>query len=88
MGVIDILQSYRFKKKLEHTMKSVIADGVSTTMFLRTRNQAPRTVSNSCTFMTTVMNYGPHLQQKQLLFLVLKAGGGGGGAILVAVLFT
>ena len=29
LGVIDILQSYRLKKKLEHTMKSVIADGVS-----------------------------------------------------------
>ena len=29
MGIIDILQSYRLKKKLEHTMKSVITDGVS-----------------------------------------------------------
>ena len=28
LGIIDILQSYRLKKKLEHTMKSMIADGV------------------------------------------------------------
>ncbi|CAF0920939.1 unnamed protein product [Brachionus calyciflorus] len=26
-GIIDILQSYRFKKKLEHTLKSMITDG-------------------------------------------------------------
>ncbi len=31
LGVIDILQSYRFKKKLEHSFKSIIADGVSFT---------------------------------------------------------
>ena len=29
LGVIDILQSYRLKKKLEHGFKSVITDGVS-----------------------------------------------------------
>lgn len=29
MGIIDILQSYRFKKKLEHTFKSMIHDGDS-----------------------------------------------------------
>lgn len=28
IGVIDILQSYRLKKKLEHTWKSMIHDGV------------------------------------------------------------
>lgn len=27
IGIIDILQSYRLKKKLEHTMKSIIYDG-------------------------------------------------------------
>lgn len=30
MGIIDILQSYRLKKKLEHTWKAMIHDGVST----------------------------------------------------------
>jgi hypothetical protein len=29
LGVIDILQSYRLFKKLEHTWKSVLHDGVS-----------------------------------------------------------
>lgn len=29
VGIIDILQSYRLKKKLEHTFKSLIHDGVS-----------------------------------------------------------
>ena len=29
MGIIDILQSYRLKKKLEHTLKSMIHDGDS-----------------------------------------------------------
>jgi Phosphatidylinositol-4-phosphate 5-Kinase len=29
IGVIDILQSYRLQKKLEHTFKSIIHDGVS-----------------------------------------------------------
>ena len=28
VGIIDILQSYRFKKKLEHTFKAMIHDGV------------------------------------------------------------
>lgn len=28
VGIIDILQSYRFKKKLEHTWKSMLHDGV------------------------------------------------------------
>ena len=27
VGIIDILQSYRFRKKLEHTWKSVLHDG-------------------------------------------------------------
>jgi len=27
-GIIDILQSYRFKKKLEHGFKSIVMDGV------------------------------------------------------------
>jgi 1-phosphatidylinositol-4-phosphate 5-kinase len=27
-GIIDILQSYRLKKRLEHTFKSMITDGV------------------------------------------------------------
>lgn len=29
IGIIDILQSYQLKKKLEHTFKSIIHDGVS-----------------------------------------------------------
>lgn len=29
IGIIDILQSYRLKKKLEHTFKSIVTDGVS-----------------------------------------------------------
>lgn len=29
LGIIDILQSYRLFKKLEHTWKSVLHDGVS-----------------------------------------------------------
>ena len=28
LGIIDILQSFRLKKRLEHTMKAVITDGV------------------------------------------------------------
>lgn len=32
IGIIDILQSYRLKKKLEHTFKSIIHDGVSNTL--------------------------------------------------------
>lgn len=28
LGIIDILQSYRLKKKLEHTWKSILHDGV------------------------------------------------------------
>ena len=28
VGIIDILQSYRLKKKLEHTFKSIYADKV------------------------------------------------------------
>lgn len=34
IGVIDILQSYRLKKKLEHTWKSMIHDGVSVLCFV------------------------------------------------------
>ena len=33
MGIIDILQSYRLKKKLEHGFKSIVYDGVSNTCF-------------------------------------------------------
>jgi hypothetical protein len=33
IGIIDILQSYRLKKKLEHTFKSIIHDGVSILFF-------------------------------------------------------
>ena len=29
LGIIDILQSYRLKKKLEHSLKSIVTDGVS-----------------------------------------------------------
>ena len=28
LGIIDILQSYKFKKKLEHGLKAIITDGV------------------------------------------------------------
>ena len=28
LGIIDILQSYRLKKKLEHSLKAFITDGV------------------------------------------------------------
>ena len=30
VGIIDILQSYRFKKKLEHSFKALVHDGVRT----------------------------------------------------------
>lgn len=33
IGIIDILQSYRLKKKLEHTWKSMIHDGVRIAFF-------------------------------------------------------
>lgn len=43
IGIIDILQSYRLKKKLEHTWKSMIHDGVSTFFkwffFIKENNQ-------------------------------------------------
>lgn len=29
VGIIDILQSYELRKKLEHSFKAVMADGVS-----------------------------------------------------------
>ncbi len=29
VGIIDILQSYHIRKKLEHTFKSVLTDGVN-----------------------------------------------------------
>jgi 1-phosphatidylinositol-4-phosphate 5-kinase len=29
LGIIDILQSYRLKKKIEHTMKAIVIDAVS-----------------------------------------------------------
>ena len=28
LGIIDILQSYRMRKKMEHTFKAIIYDGV------------------------------------------------------------
>ncbi len=31
VGIIDILQSYQLRKKLEHTFKSVVTDGVKRT---------------------------------------------------------
>ena len=34
VGIIDILQSYRLSKKLEHTFKAIIHDGVSKYWFL------------------------------------------------------
>lgn len=33
IGIIDILQSYRLKKKLEHTFKSIIHDGVKKSIY-------------------------------------------------------
>ena len=47
VGIIDILQSYQLRKKLEHTLKSVMTDGVnrhsvrfrSTTQFVIFRNK-------------------------------------------------
>jgi len=33
IGIIDILQSYRLTKKLEHAMKSIVYDGVCTFHF-------------------------------------------------------
>lgn len=38
LGIIDILQSYRLKKKLEHTWKSMIHDGVSWPGFASHKN--------------------------------------------------
>ena len=35
LGIIDILQSYRIRKKLEHTFKAIIHDGVSNQKFFR-----------------------------------------------------
>lgn len=34
IGIIDILQSYRLKKKLEHTWKAMIHDGVCSVSFM------------------------------------------------------
>lgn len=34
LGIIDILQSYRLKKRLEHTFKSMITDGVNQFPFI------------------------------------------------------
>ena len=30
LGIIDVLQSYRLRKRLEHAMKAMVHDGVST----------------------------------------------------------
>lgn len=38
VGIIDILQSYRLKKKLEHTWKSMIHDGVSNILIFSSNN--------------------------------------------------
>lgn len=35
LGLIDILQSYRLKKKLEHTMKAIIIEGVILNFYLK-----------------------------------------------------
>lgn len=64
MGIIDILQSYRFKKKLEHTFKSMIHDGDSISVhkpsyyckrfqeFMATRVLRPANSSTSATTTT------------------------------------
>ena len=33
LGIIDILQSYRMRKKIEHAFKAIIHDGVSKTLY-------------------------------------------------------
>ena len=33
LGIIDILQSFRLKKRLEHTVKAMVIDGVCCTHF-------------------------------------------------------
>lgn len=35
IGIIDILQSYRLKKQLEHAMKSMLHDGVRKQIILK-----------------------------------------------------
>ena len=54
MGIIDILQSYRLKKKLEHTLKAIYADGVRgghshthTHMFIHSTNMYANVQSSS-----------------------------------------
>ena len=32
LGIIDILQRYKLRKKFEHTLKSMVTDGVSVTL--------------------------------------------------------
>ena len=41
LGIIDILQSYRLKKKFEHTLKSMITDGVSLSPSLSSLSPIP-----------------------------------------------
>ena len=47
VGIIDILQSYRLIKKLEHTFKAMIHDGVSTVTY--------------CTIIYTFQKFKPYL---------------------------
>ena len=42
VGVIDILQSYVMKKKLEHTWKALVHDGVRAAAAVHTLPHAPR----------------------------------------------
>lgn len=67
MGIIDILQSYRLKKKLEHTFKSMIHDGDSISVhkpsyycrrfqeFMATRVLKPPRASVSANNLTTTV---------------------------------
>lgn len=67
MGIIDILQSYRLKKKLEHTFKSMIHDGDSISVhkpsyycrrfqeFMATRVLRPPTASAAANNLTTTL---------------------------------
>lgn len=45
IGIIDILQSYRLKKKLEHTFKSIIHDGVSQKITVEKQNSQVKFIS-------------------------------------------
>lgn len=51
LGIIDILQSYRLKKKLEHTWKSMIHDGVNN------QNSSTFEINNESFFFFFTFNY-------------------------------